>query len=124
MFGLLDIVYLMKSDKIWAQKIKQKNSISKKKQKEVIASEIVEEKKINNSSESNISVLTKTTNPKVVINSEDFKNCDENLTIQKKHKLLKTVCFMIICIIILMTFFISLKTYNMVNELSYYIMQP
>lgn len=124
MFGLLDIVYLMKSDKIWAQKMKQKNSISKKKQKEVIASEIVEEKKINNSSESNISVLTKTTNPKVVINSEDFKNCDENLTIQKKHKLLKTVCFMIICIIILMTFFISLKTYNMVNELSYYIMQP
>ena len=124
MFGLLDIVYLMKSDKIWAQKMKQKNSISKKKQKEMIASEIVEEKKINNSSESNISVLTKTTNPKVVINSEDFKNCDENLTIQKKHKLLKTVCFMIICIIILMTFFISLKTYNMVNELSYYIMQP
>jgi hypothetical protein len=124
MFGLLDIVYLMKSDKIWVQKMKQKNSISKKKQKEVIASEIVEEKKINNSSESNISVLTKTTNPKVVINSEDFKNCDENLTIQKKHKLLKTVCFMIICIIILMTFFISLKTYNMVNELSYYIMQP
>ncbi len=124
MFGLLDIVYLMKSDKIWAQKMKQKNSISKKKQKEVIASEIVEEKKINNSSESNISVLTKTTNPKVVINSEDFKNCDENLTIQKKNKLLKTVCFMIICIIILMTFFISLKTYNMVNELSYYIMQP
>ena len=124
MFGLLDIVYLMKSDKIWAQKMKQKNSISKKKQKEMIASEIVEEKKINNSPESNISVLTKTTNPKVVINSEDFKNCDENLTIQKKHKLLKTVCFMIICIIILMTFFISLKTYNMVNELSYYIMQP
>ena len=124
MFGLLDIVYLMKSDKIWAQKMKQKNSISKKKQKEMIASEIVEEKKINNSPESNISVLTKTTNPKIVINSEDFKNCDENLTIQKKHKLLKTVCFMIICIIILMTFFISLKTYNMVNELSYYIMQP
>lgn len=124
MFGLLDIVYLMKSDKIWTQKMRQKNSISKKKQKEVIASDIVEEKKINNSAEPNISVLTKTTNPKVIINSEDFKNNCENLQNRKRHKLLKTVCFMIICIIILMTFFISLRTYNMVNELSYYIMQP
>jgi hypothetical protein len=30
-------------------------------------------------------------------------------------------CFIIICIIILATFFLSLKTYNTVNELAEYI---
>jgi len=127
MLGLLNIVYSMNSDKIWTQKImKQKKSTSKKSQKEVIASDIIEEKRINNSSEHSISVLTKTTKPKVIINSEDFKNSSENLSMHnpKNHKLLKTVCFMIVCIIILITFFLSLKTYNTVNELSYYIMQP
>lgn len=116
----------MKVDKNWTQKKLQKSSLSKKRQKEVIASDVVEEKKINNSSESNISVLTKTTNPKVIINSENFKDNCNNLPHhnRKKHKLLKSICFMIICIIILMTFFLSLKTYNIVNELSYYIMQP
>ena len=108
----------------WTQKKQQKISTSKKKQKEVIASDVIEEKRIN-SPESNVSVLTKTTNPKVVINSENFKdNCNNLPCYWKKHKLLKSICFIIICIIILMTFFLSLKTYNIVNELWYYIMQP
>lgn len=115
----------MKVDKNWTQKKQQKISISKKKQKEVIASDVIEEKRINNSPELNISVLTKTTNPKVVISSENFKDNWNNLPCcWKKHKLLKSICFIIICIIILMTFFLSLKTYNIVNELWYYIMQP
>lgn len=116
----------MKVDKNWTQKKLQKSSVSKKKQKEVITSDIIEEKKIGSSSESNISVLTKTTNPKIIVNSEDFKDSYNELPHhnRKKHKLLKSICFMIICIIILMTFFLSLKTYNIVNELSYYIMQP
>ena len=115
----------MKVDKNWTQKKQQKISISKKKQKEVIASDVIEEKRIN-SPESNVSVLTKTTNPKVVINSENFKDDCNDLSYHnwKKHKLLKSICFIIICIIILMTFFLSLKTYNIVNELWYYIMQP
>ena len=116
----------MKVDKNWTQKKQQKVSTSKKKQKEVIASDVIEEKRISNSPESSISVLTKTTNPKVVINSENFKDDCNDLSYHnwKKHKLLKSICFIIICIIILMTFFLSLKTYNIVNELWYYIMQP
>ena len=116
----------MKIDKNWTQKKQQKNSISKKKQEEVIVSNVIEEKKNNNPSEPNISVITKRTNPKVIINSENCKN-DYNDWLhhnRKKHKLLKFACFIIICIIILMTFFLCLKTYNIVNELSYYMMQP
>ena len=97
----------MKVDKNWTQKKQQKISISKRRQKEVIASDVIEEKKINNSPEPNISVLTKTTNPKVVINSENFKNDCDNLSCHSWK-----------------TFFLSLKTYNIVKELWYHIMQP
>ena len=68
---------------------------------------------------SNVSVITKTTTPKVVIQSEDITNNDNIL--EDKHLLLKLICFVIMCIILLMTFFLSLKTYNTVNELSDYI---
>jgi hypothetical protein len=68
---------------------------------------------------SNVSVITKTTTPKVVIQSENIKNNDNLL--DDKHLLLKLVCFVIMCIILLMTFFLSLKTYNTLNELSDYV---
>lgn len=67
----------------------------------------------------NVSVITKTTTPKVVIQSEGISNNDNIL--QNKHLFLKLICFVIMCIILLMTFFLSLKTYNTVNELSDYI---
>lgn len=68
---------------------------------------------------SNVSVITKTTTPKVVIQSENVNN--NNKVLEDKHLLLKLVCFVIMCIILLMTFFLSLKTYNAVNELSDYV---
>ena len=71
---------------------------------------------------SNVSVITKTTSPKVVIQSENVSNTSHLLNeINDKHLLLKLICFVIMCIILLMTFFLSLKTYHAVNELSDYI---
>ena len=71
---------------------------------------------------SNVSVITKTTTPKVVIQSENINNNSHFLNeINDKHLLLKLICFVIMCIILLMTFFLSLKTYHAVNELSDYI---
>lgn len=71
---------------------------------------------------SNVSVITKTTTPKVVIQSEKVSNNEDiSNEINDKHLLLKLICFVIMCIILLMTFFLSLKTYNAVNELSDYI---
>lgn len=115
----------MKVDKNWAKEKLRKNPISKKKEKEVSTPSVVEWKKFNNSSETNVSVFTKTTNPKIIVKSENVKN-DYDISYQNwnKHKLLKFICGMILCIIILMTFFLSLRTYNIINELSYYIMQP
>lgn len=71
---------------------------------------------------SNVSVITKTTTPKVLIQSENINNNENILNeINDKHLLLKLICFVIMCIISLMTFFLSLKTYNNVNELSDYV---
>ena len=71
---------------------------------------------------SNVSVITKTTSPKVVIQSENVSNNSHFLNeINDKHLLLKLICFVIMCIILLMTFFLSLKTYHAVNELSDYV---
>lgn len=71
---------------------------------------------------SNVSVITKTTSPKVLVQSENINN-NENLLNENhdRHLLLKLICFVIMCIILLMTFFLSLRTYNAVNELSDYV---
>ena len=69
---------------------------------------------------SNVSVITRTTSPKVVVQSERMNETSLN-EINDKHILLKLVCFVIMCVILLMTFFLSLKTYNAVNELSDYV---
>lgn len=79
-----------------------------------------------NKESSNVSVITKTTTPKVIIQSENV-NREQLDQINDKHLLLKLICFIIMCIILLMTFFLSLKTYNSVNELTnyiYWITQP
>ena len=71
---------------------------------------------------SNVSVITKTTAPKVIIQSENITNNEDIVNkISNKHLLLKFICFVIMCIILLMTFFLSLKTYNAVNDLSEYV---
>ena len=69
---------------------------------------------------SNVSVITKTTAPKVIIQSENMNEQSLNKN-NDKHLFLKLICFVIMCIILLMTFFLSLKTYNSINELSDYI---
>lgn len=80
-----------------------------------VVSDVVVEKKVAGSSDANVSVFTKTTRPNIVINSEDVTVCrGQNI---HKHKILKSVCLIVMGIIILMTFFLSLKTYNTVNEL-------
>lgn len=79
-------------------------------------------KKVIDSPDASVSVFTKTTNPKVIIESEHIKeecHCRWN---RNKHKLLKFLCMMIMCIIVLITFFLSLKTYNTVSELAEYFM--
>lgn len=82
------------------------------------SSEIIIEKSKENLDKRNVSVITKTIRPNVIIKSE---NINENNT-QGKQWLIKSICLMIMCIIILITFFLSLKTYNMVHELSNYIL--
>lgn len=83
---------------------------------------IVVEKKATSEWEPNVSIFTKTTSPKVIIQSENIKYEDNSLY-RDKHKIIKTTCMVIMCIILLMTFFISLQTYNTINELSQYIHQ-
>ena len=96
-------------------------SNSKETRKKVVASDIIEEKPVKTASEANVSVLTKTTNPKIIVESENLKNsydvplCNNS----RKHGLLKSVFFIVICIIILMMFFLTIRIYNMVDELLY-----
>ena len=82
--------------------------------------ENVSEISVENSNSSNlktdVSVLTKTTSPKVIIQSDDIHSHTINQNICK-HKLLKSVCLIVFCVIILVMFFLSIKTYNLVNEL-------
>ena len=101
-----------------------KSIISKKTQKMVWAINDINGKEQLNSPDDSVSVFTRTTNPKVIIKSE---NIIDNWNIswresKNKHRLLKFLCVIIMCLIILMTFFLSLRTYNTVNELSKYLM--
>jgi hypothetical protein len=96
----------------------QKNSRTKASKKDSlngVVSDVAVEKRVSNDSDANVSVFTKTTNPNVVINSEDVAAYRKQRF--HKHRILKSVCLIVMGIIILMTFFLSLKTYNAVNEL-------
>ena len=61
----------------------------------------ISEKKIETSNENNVSVFTKTTNPKVIIQSD---NLGEKLNLftqnMDKHKILKLCCLIIMSIIL------------------------
>lgn len=104
----------------WKTKKATKNEISKKNSKKDSVSEVVVEKRISDDSETGVSVFTKTTTPKVVVQSEKMQTLeiDQNIC---KHGIIKSACMIVIGIIILMTFFLALKTYNTVNELSEYV---
>lgn len=99
----------------------KKQIISKKADKDSKDFGSTQEKEVEHISENKVSVFTKTTAPKVVIQSE---NIDNNLFSENvnKHQILKICCLIIMSIILLMTFFLALKTYNAVNELSDYIL--
>ena len=73
------------------------------------------QEKVEKPDEENFSVITKSTRPKVVIQSENIEN---ECSICHNHKMIKFIFLVVISCIILITFFLSLKTYNMVNELS------
>lgn len=76
----------------------------------------IERRQSSNVTETDVSVITKTTNPKVLIQSESLDN-----NICTKHQLLRFICMIVMCMIILLTFFVSIKTYGLVQELSNYI---
>lgn len=93
----------------------KKNQVSRKDSKKESVSEVTIERKTSNNSDSDVSVFTRTTTPKVVIQSEKIDTPQiQNI---HKHRIIKSICLIVIGIIILMTFFLSLKTYNNVNEL-------
>lgn len=116
----------MKTDKKsnWSSKKTRINNNTKK--QEIWSDKIKTKETMTNTSESDVSVFTKTTKPNLVIKSEkirnNYNNCNSCCQKQKIHKILYFICMIIICIIILMTFFLTLKTYNAVEELSEYIM--
>lgn len=65
--------------------------------------------------ESPITVITKTRTPKTIIQSEHINN---ELDIKfNPNNIIKYICLFIMCVIILITFFLSLKTYNILNNL-------
>lgn len=113
----------MKAEATNWTKRQKKTSTTKKTSQKIWTSAVVTEKKHADNSEANVSVFTKTTNPKIIIKSENLKNNDNVFLWQKQNKynMLIFFCFIIMCIIILATFFLSLQTYNTVNKLAEYI---
>ena len=98
-----------KSQKNTKSKILKKDSLNES------ISNVVIQKKVSNNPDANVSVFTKTTNPNIIINSEDVAVWRKQNF--HKHRIIKSVCLLVMCVIILMTFFLSLKTYNTVNEI-------
>lgn len=102
----------------WKTKKSLKSKVSTWNSEKNNVSEVVVEKNRDEHLETGVSVFTKTTNPRVVIQSEQvndtsfFKN--QNVC---GHRFLKSVCLIILAIVLLMVFFLTLKTYNTVNEL-------
>ena len=94
-----------KTTKVSKAKVSKKGTVSD-----------VVEKKISANPDTSVSVFTKTTNPKVVVQSEKI-NTLHNIQNIHKDRILKSICLIVMGIIILMTFFLSLKTYQTVNEL-------
>ena len=113
----------MKTDKKPASKNKKEWASEKSKKIQKVTSVSTTSKKATDSSDANVSVFTRTTNPKVIIQSESIGDMCSTIWTSNchRHKLLKFLCLIIMCSIILITFFLSLKTYNIVHELSQYL---
>lgn len=80
--------------------------------------------RLDNKFENGVSVITKTTKPKVVIQSEKIaepKNCNYS-DFCKKYSIVEYLYLIIMWIIVLITLFISIKTYNTVNNLANFIL--
>ena len=106
----IDISMVTEKKTSWKTSKITKNKISKKDSD----FEIVTEK--NNNPDAKVSVFTKTTNPKVIIQSDKLASSETNKNIHR-HRILKSIYLIVMGIIVLITFFLSLKTYNIVNEL-------
>ena len=108
----------------WKTKNSQSTLGSEKFPKKFGDSDVVITEKNDKTPESDVSIFTKTTRPNVILESESLKGCWS--TLLQKHccgyRMLKFLCFIILCIIVLMTFFLALKTYNLVNELANYVL--
>ena len=98
-----------------SSKVKASTRSSKKE----TVSDVVVEKETSENPETGVSVFTKTTNPKIIVQSENLENTkvcqNQNIC---SCRFWKFVWLMIMSIIILMTFFLTLRTYNIINELS------
>lgn len=102
----------------WKTRKVSKSSVPVWNSKKENVSQVVIEKNETDNLGTGVSVFTKTTNPKVVVQSEKVNDsvCLNNQNICK-HRFLKSVCMVILAIILLMMFFLTLKTYHTVNEL-------
>ena len=113
-----------KDKKTWTTEKLWSAITSKKSSKKLLDSNVIVSEKGVKSTENDVSVFMKTTSPKVIVKSENLKN-EWDISLQKcncKHKTLMFLCSLILCIILLIMFFLTLKTYNTVNELSDYIL--
>ena len=77
------------------------------------------EKKISQSDNS-VSVITKTTKPKVIIQSENINKATSSCSdfFECKNTFIVLICKIIMCVIVLIMFFLVLKIHNTVNELN------
>lgn len=92
-----------------SNKWQEKTNVSKKRKSESKISE-----KDSTSNITSVSVITKSTKPNVVIQAEKFESKN---SINTDEKMIFTqICMFVVGIIILLTFFLSLKTYKIVNQ--------
>jgi len=91
--------------------------VSKENSKKGSASEVVIEKKISDDSNENVSVITKMRSPDVVLKSERIRNNGYSNVCTWKIRMLEFTCLITMCIVILATFFLSIRIYSMLNEL-------
>lgn len=102
---------MITTKQVWKSKKNSKVEVSKR--------DNISEVDIKNNPETNVSLLTKRTGPSVIIQSEnmdthfDYKNI-------RKRRILKSICMIVLGIIIMMTFFLSLRTYNIVTNMNCY----
>ncbi len=95
------------------QKSKSKKSVTKKLSNE---SEVIENVK-KEPTESNVSVFTRSTNPKVVVWAEKVNNEKSCYNRQCSWRIMKFVFMVVMSILLIITFFISLRTYHIVENL-------